>query len=223
MVPLLLSAAALASPLNPWGSATGEDTALINPYLYVYPDGVNPILYGAVGLADAVDVYFGAGTFIAPGGPATSALELFPRFFVDPSVALSPHLYWTPGSDTVIVAPEVHVNHSWSRFAIVANAGWRPVLGGTDGFSAGTVPVIVAPELRLAERYSMYVELDPTFALDGGDVAMIVVPGFGAALDASGRHAVSVGLQIPVLPEVGPASLGAFYCVVFPSGGEGSE
>lgn len=220
MFPLLVSAAAFASPLNPWGSATGQDTALFNPYFYVYPEGANPILYGEVGLSDSVDVYFGAGTFLAAGAPATGSLEFFPRFFVDPSLALSPHVYWTPGSDSVIIAPELHANHTWTRFAIVVNAGWRPVIGG-DGFSAGTVPLIVAPELRLNDRYSMFLELDPTFSLDGGDAAMIVVPGFSAALESSGHHAISIGLQIPVLPDVGAASLGAFYCFVFPAKSEG--
>lgn len=217
---LLITAAALAAPLNPWGSATAPGTALINPYLYVYPDSTNPIVYGAAGLSDRVDVFFGYGENLPTTGGGTGSLEFFPRFFLDPSVALAAHVYWTPGVDGVTLAPEVHVNHTWDKFAITANAGWRPVLGAPD-FSAGTVPVIVAPELRINPRFSFYVEADPTFSLTGGEVGMLVVPGVGFTLDPAGHHSFSTGLQIPVLPSVGPASFGAWYCFTFPGKSEG--
>ncbi len=212
---LATATAALASPLNPWGSATAPGTALVNPYLYVYPDAVNPILYGSVGVSKRVDVYFGFGESLPSGGGGTGSLEFFPRFFLDPSVALAAHVYWTPGVDGVVVAPEVHVNHTWDRFAITANAGWKPILGA-PAFSAGSLAVLAAPELRLNERFSVYVEADPTFSLVGDPVAMLVVPGFGATLDPGSHHGLSVGLQIPVLPSVGPASFGAWYCFTFP-------
>jgi hypothetical protein len=214
---LLLIPTTLAAPLNPWGALTAPDTALVNPYVYVYPEATNPIVYGAVGLTDRVDVFLGVGALLPAGGasPGLGAIEFFPRVFLDPSVALAAHVYWTPGVDGLVVAPEVHVNHTWERFAITANAGWRPVLSAS-GFSAGTVPVLVAPELRLHQRFSFYVEVDPTFSLVGDPTAMLVVPGFGATLDPEGHHTVSAGLQIPVLPNPGAASFGAWYCFTFP-------
>jgi hypothetical protein len=218
----LLAATALAAPLNPWGSATAPGTALVNPYLYVYPDAMNPLVYGAAGLSERVDVYVGVGEYLPVNGAAAGAgaLEFFPRFFLDPSVAVAAHVYWTPGVDGAVVAPEVHLNHTWERFAITANAGWRPVLS-TAGFSAGTVPLIVAPEVRLTDRFSVYVEADPTFSLTGAPVGIIVVPGVGASLDDPGHHGVSAGLQIPVLPSTGPASLGVWYCFTFAAPEEG--
>jgi hypothetical protein len=65
---LLLATTAFAAPLNPWGSATAPGTALINPYVYVYPEATNPILYGTAGLSDRVDVFFGFGELLLVGG-----------------------------------------------------------------------------------------------------------------------------------------------------------
>lgn len=219
---LLLVTTTLAAPLNPWGSATAPGTALINPYVYVYPEATNPIVYGAAGLSDRVDVFLGVGQLlpVAGKGPGVGSLELFPRVFLDPSVALAAHLYWTPGVDGAIVAPEVHFNHTWDRFSITANAGWRPVFG-SSGFSAGTVPILVAPELWLNRRFSLYVEVDPTFSLVGDPIGLTVVPGFGAILDPDGHHSVSAGLQVPVLPANGAASFGAWYTFTFSVKDEG--
>ncbi len=213
---LLLTTLAAAAPLNPWGSATPAGTALIDPYVYVYPQAVNPIVYGAAGLSDRVDVFIGVGQALPVGdaGPGLGSLELFPRVFLDPSLALAAHLYWSPGVDGVVVAPEVHANHAWDAFAVTANAGWRPVIA-SSGFSAGSVPVLVAPEVRFNSRFSFYVEVDPTFSLVGDPVAMLVVPGLGATLDPDGHHTLSAGLQVPVLPGVGVASFGAWYCFTF--------
>ncbi|MDP2313063.1 MAG: hypothetical protein Q8P41_09180 [Pseudomonadota bacterium] len=211
----LLASLALAAPLNPWGSATAPGAALVNPFVYIYPEAVNPILYGSAGLTKGVDIYFGYGQLIPTSGPGAASLEAFPRFFVTDSVALVPHLYWTPGVDGVVIAPEVHVNVSAGRFALVANVGWRPVIS-TSGFSAGTVPLIVAPEVKLTERFSGYVEVDPTFSLVGDPVGMLIVPGFGMTLDPDARHGLSAGIQIPVLPATGAASFGLWYCFTFP-------
>lgn len=212
---LALATAVLAAPLNPWGSATAPGAALVNPYLYVYPEALNPILYGSAGLAEGVDLYFGYGQYIPQGAAGVGTLEVFPRFFVVPQVALVPHLYWSPGVDGVVAAPEVHVNVSAGRLSLVANAGWRPIFSA-DGFSAGSVPVLVAPEVRLGQL-SVWIEVDPTLSLVGDPVALLVVPGFGITLDAAAQHAVSVGLQVPVLPAAAPASLGFWYCFTLPA------
>ncbi len=211
----LLASVAFASPLNPWGSATSAGSVLVNPYLYVYPEAVNPIIYGSAGLTEKIDLYFGYGQLIPTDGPGVGSLEFMPRFFVVPQLALTPHVYWTPGVDGVVTAPEVHLNLSSSRFSFVANAGWRPVLS-SSGFSTGTVAILAAPEIKLSDRFSVYVEVDPTVSLVGEALAMQVVPGFGMTLDPEARHGLSVGLQIPVLPAVGPASLGLWYCFTAP-------
>lgn len=51
-------------------------TALVNPYLHVSPDAVNPIVYGAVGLSDHADLYFGYGATLPHEGDAASSLGL---------------------------------------------------------------------------------------------------------------------------------------------------
>ena len=205
---------AQAGALNPWGSATAPGVALVNPYVYVYSNAVNPIVYASAGLSDHVDVYAGFGATLPNEGAGVGSLEFFPRYFVNPSLALAAHVYWTPAADALVLAPEIHANHTWDRFAITANAGWRPVLG-SNGFSTGTVPIIVAPELRLSSRFSLYVEVDPTISLGGDPVAMLLVPGVGVTLDSEGHHTLSTGLQVPVLPDVGAASFGVWYCFSF--------
>lgn len=213
-----LLASALASPLNPWGSATAPGAALVNPYLYVTPDAVNPLVYGSVGLSEHADVYFGYGELLPTAGGGVGTVEFFPRYFVVPQLALTPHLYWTPGVDGVTVAREVHLNLAAGRFSFVANAGWRQVIHARQ-LDPGTVPVILAPEVKLTDALSVYVEVDPTFSLQGDAPALQVVPGFGLSLDPEGRQTVSVGLQVPVLPGGGPASVGLWYCVVVPATG----
>jgi hypothetical protein len=215
MILFALLHSAVAAPLNPWGSATSKGSALVNPYVYVYPEAVNPIVYGSTGLGAKTDVYFGYGELLPNDGAGVGSLEFFPRYFVDPSVGFAAHVYWTPGVDGVTLAPEIHFNHTWTAFAITANAGWRPLLT-SDGFSEGTVPVIVAPEVRFSGRFTSYVEIDPTFSLEGADPTLTLVPGFGVQLDPEAHHAMSVGFQIPVAPDVGPASVGAWYCFTFP-------
>lgn len=207
---------ALAAPLNPWGSATPEGAALVNPYLYVYADAVNPLVYGSAGLTDHIDVYFGYGEYRPQTGPGVGTLELFPRYFVVPQLALAPHVYWTPGADGVVTAPEVHLNLTAGRVSFVGNVGWRPTIRA-DGFDLGSVVTLLAPEIRLADRFSAYLEIDPTVSLGGGPIALTVVPGFGMTLDAQARHTLSVGLQIPVLPTVGPASVGFWYAFLVPA------
>lgn len=214
MLSLPLVAAALASPLNPWGSATAPGSALVSPYLNLYPDAVSASVYGAAGVSERADVYFGYGEYIPREGPGVGTLEFFPRFFLLPELALSPHVYWTPGVDGVVAAPEVHVSVATERFSFVANAGWRPVVE-SSGLSVGTVAVFAAPEVELTDWFSAYVEVDPTFSLVGDPVALQVVPGFGMTLDPGARHGISVGLQVPVLPEVATASLGLWYCFTF--------
>lgn len=54
---LSLLSLAVASPLNPWGSATPRGAALVNPYLYVYAD--------AAGLPPARPVDWAATTITA--------------------------------------------------------------------------------------------------------------------------------------------------------------
>lgn len=211
---LMLITAALASPLNPWGSATPAGAALVNPYVYVYPDAVNPILYGSVGVSENVDLYAGFGELLPTAGSGVGSLEVFPRFFLVPQLALAPHVYWTPGVDGVVVAPEAHVNFSAGVFSFVGNAGWRPVLH-TSGVDLGTVPVILAPEVKLGDRLSAYLEVDPTISLDGKPLALLLVPGFGFTVDD--RQSLSVGLQVPVLPSVGTASFGAWYTLLVPA------
>lgn len=207
---------ALAAPLNPWGSATPKGAALVNPYLYVYADAVNPLVYGSAGLSDHVDVYFGYGEYLPQTGPGVGTLEFFPRFFVIPQLAFAPHVYWTPGVDGVVTAPEVHLNLSAGRVSFIGNVGWRPTIR-TSGFDAGSVVTLLAPEVLLADKLSAYLEIDPTVSLDGDPFALTVVPGFGMTLDADGRHTLSAGLQIPVLPTVGPASVGLWYAFLVPA------
>ena len=216
---LLLLSAAFASPLNPWGSATAPGASVVNPYLYVYPDAINPIVYGSAGLSKRSDVYVGYGQLIPKAGAGEGSLEIFPRFFPVSALGLSPHLYWTPGSDSFILAPELHTSVSAGKFSFIANLNWKPIVSSGE-LSTGSVVLLAAPEVKLSDRLSVYLEVDPTVSLEDDPFALVVVPGFGLTLDSEGRHSLSAGLQIPVMPDVAPASLGLSYCFVIPADGD---
>ncbi len=210
---LILSA--VASPLNGWGTPIGEATGMINPYVYISAEGANPILYGAVGLSKRSDVYFGAGTNLSTTSPATSSFELFPRWFIDPSMAFALHGFWAPGQDGVILAPEVHINRNWSdHLSFTSNVSWRPLLGTTKS-SVGLIAVTAAPELHLTEAISVFVEADPAFPLSKEPVSLLIVPGASLVLGRHDQHSFAFGLQVPVLPEVADPSVGMFYAFMF--------
>ncbi len=215
---LLLLSAAFASPLNPWGSATAPGASVVNPYLYVYPEAINPIVYGSVGLSKSVDLYVGYGQLIPKTGAGEGSLEIFPRFFPVAALGLAPHLYWTPGSDSFILAPEVHANFASGRFSFLANLDWKPIVSSGE-FTAGSVVLLAAPEVKLSDRLSVYVEVDPSLSLEDDPFALLVVPGFGLTLDPEGRHSLSAGLQVPVMPDIASSSLGLWYCFVIPKDG----
>lgn len=214
---LLLAATASAAPLNPWGAATPPGEALVSPYVSLGPDAIDGNVFGAVGLAERLDLHVGLGSHLPREGTAYGMLEVLPRYFLVPQVALAPHVFWTPGADALVPAAEVHVDVATGRFSLVANVGWHPVVA-SSGASLGSLTLLAAPEVRLSERFSVYVEVDPTLSLVGDPLALTLVPGFGMGLDPGARHGVSVGLQIPTLPEVAPASLGFWYCFTFASG-----
>lgn len=202
---LLAPSPAEAYPLNPWGSHTATGYFAINPFLYVYSLGgeIDPYLYGLYGISDRFDVIAGVGGYAVfgdDGGVGVGGVELYPRFFVTDSLGFGPHITFVPG-EGVVLAPEVDgVAYFGESFALTVNGRWSPeLLFGGGGFSAGSVDLLIAPEYLLSSRVSLYLEVDPGYALgDGGGAYLTLVPGVGLATDDDETHTFSIGLQIAV-------------------------
>lgn len=220
LLALSLPATALAGPLNPWGTATGDKTLAINPYMYIMPDGeITPTLYASVGIGDKFDIYAGIGTsmrfnntdnIFSPG-----AIELFPRYFVTENVGFALHAIYVPGEVDAVLGPEVHAAWSVGRFAFTGNLGWHPMIG-QSGFDAGGLYAIIAPEIYIVpDRLSFYLEVDPGLSLVDPEFDMTLVPGFGVVLDEAGAHSLSLGVQVPVAMDPGPVSVGLWYGTSF--------
>lgn len=213
---MLFLSVALASPLNPFTTATSSGTFLLNPYVYVYADGsVSPLVYVSTGLGSHADVYVGAGGGFGPDGFGGAGIEVMPRYFFNPDIAVAAHVLYSVGSPEVTIAPEVHAMHSWGNMAFTANVGWRPTFGG-EGFDKGSVVAIVAPEVFFSDRVSAYLEIDPTIPVaDLAAASLTLVPGIGLTLGAESNHFVSVGVQVPAFPEISAPSVGMWYAVAF--------
>lgn len=227
------SAPSQAYPLNPWGVQTAQGSYVLNPFLYFYNKGkgVYPIVYGATGLGERMDVIAGVGgwTWLSGGlDGGLDGLEVMPRYFFNESMGVTVHLiYGLPGSSTYVenqltVAPEFHGVFGGDSLALTVNAGWRPTLGGGAGFQPGAVVAYLAPEYNFSSQFSLFLEIDPSFTLgEGGGLGMLLVPGVGFALDPDQTHTFSVGVQVDPLSDSGGdflennVSLGVWYATAF--------
>lgn len=190
----------------------------VAPTVYASPSGVNPLLYGTVGLGADMDLTVGTGLEAGwkPGG-ATGGLDAVARFSLSDDLILAVHGGMTFTETSALVGPELHWARSFGPLDLTANAGWRANTAG----GGSVVAVGFAPELWVHERLSLYCELDPT--LDLGPEAlptpgMTVVPGLSASLTADGAHALSFGVQIPVGDPAGEVSGGLWYSAAFDIG-----
>lgn len=210
----LFSASAEAYPLNPWGAQTPQGYFALNPFLYVYSGpSIYPVLYGLTGIGERADVIAGAGGYVYfdGSGGGFDYVELIPRYWLSESLGLALHLiYAAPGSDSywansLTFAPEVHGVLGGDSFAFTYNVGYRPVIGfGGGGFQAGEIVALLAPEYNFSSQLSVFLEVDPSFALgDGGGLGLTLVPGVGFALDEEQTHTFAVGAQIDPLTDSG--------------------
>lgn len=181
-------ATAEAGSLNAWGLALGKDSVAVMPFASAGDGGQFSQIYAAAGVGDAVDVNVAAGTAVGWDGGTETTLELLPRVFVTDTVGLGVHLYWTAGAEGVVLGPEAHGEWSAGRFTLGTNVGWTPGLARDATF--GDVWAVVAPELWLADRLSVFCEVDPVVPVTGDVPAVTLVPGVGALFDADGAPSV---------------------------------
>ena len=170
---LLLAAStpASASPLNPWGAHVGDKVVAVTPFIYGGPDGaggawISPYLYGQYGVTERFELLAGVGATVVP--PASfDSIELMPRYFFSDSTGVALHATWSPGA--IELAPEWHGIYELGPIGLTVNAGWAPAigLGAAGGFSPGSVYALVAPEYYFNDATSVFVELDPSVAVDG--------------------------------------------------------
>jgi len=215
----LMNSQAQAYPLNPWGAAIPEKTIAINPFLYLDAGpNVYPIFYAGYGISERFDVWAGAGAVVAlnPVSAGWGALEVFPRFFIIPELALAAHVYYSPGS-SLTLAPEVHFNKTWGNFALTINAGHRSTRDQVTGtFSHGTIAAIVAPEYYLSKRLSLFLEVDPILTFqEGVQASAILAPGVWFALDEDQKHSFALAVQLPVPFDANAISGGIWYSTTF--------
>ena len=194
---LSLSGAAYAYPLNPWGTATPKSTFVLNPFLYAYPGpDILLIPYGLYGFTDQVDLIGGLYVEYADG-VSFGGVELLPRYFFADNMGVALHII--AGGGAVTVGPEFHGVFGGDSLALTVNAGWLPVigLGNSAGFSPGAVKALIAPEYNFSSQFSVFCEVDPSYALGkGGGFDLTLVPGIGFALDPDQTNTFSVGVQI---------------------------
>lgn len=219
---LAVSTDALAYPMNPWGGVLGANTFAYTQYAYVLPGPTEPIApYLQYGLGSNADVLVGATATIAGhGGSSFGPIELFPRYFIDGKVGITPHLFWSPSAKTLTIAPEVHYYGKSGSFAFTGNGGWRPTVtygegGGTD---VGTVFAVLAPEWFFSDRFAAFVELHDYYSASAKTNSNLIAPGVWFTLDKALKHSISVAPQL-ALPLGDPASqsisVGAWYGTTF--------
>lgn len=92
----------------------------------------------------------GSGQVLGPARGDPGTVEVFPRFFLVPPLALSPRVSGTPDADAVAVAPEVHANLAAGRFCFVGGVERQPTVE-KSGFDVGSLAVLAAPEIALAD------------------------------------------------------------------------
>jgi hypothetical protein len=214
-------APSFAAPLNAWGGAQARHTAAAVATNYASFDGsVAPTLYGGLGLANG-DVWTGFGFVgnVSDGTEALYTLDVMPRWFPSDSLAICPRLMYTQGDAATVVGLEVHHIASAGKFALTTNVGWHPTVG-SEGLSAGDLALLVGPEIYLTERVSLAAEMDFTSPVGAAsDTSADFAPAISAVFDRDGNHSAAVGAVVPVWPERGAPTIGAWYSVVFGTGG----
>ena len=214
-----------ADPLSPWpGEQTPPHTLQLLPLLYVSGDArsFTPLLYGSTGVGDSWDVYVGLGGTLGDGPARVTWLDFFPRFHLTPQTALALRAQLVPGASLTLGA-EAHTSRSWGAFALVANAGVRPVFPLPKGAPSVSLFALLGPEYRFSEQFSVYCELNPSLTFPGG-FALAVVPGLSFALDPKQTHEFSLGVELAPPLDGGafdPAShitFGAWYATAFDFG-----
>jgi hypothetical protein len=227
LVALASSRSAHADPLSPWpGEQTPTGVLQLLPVLYVSADAKSftPLLYGSTGLGDSWDVALGLGGSFGAGPAQVTLLDFFPRFRLTPQTALALRAQLVPGSSLTLGA-EVHTTQSWGAFALVANAGVRPVFHLPKGAPSVSLFALLGPEYRFTQQFSVYCELNPSLTFltqDGAPLAfsLAVVPGLSFALNPEQTHEFSLGAEI-ALPLEGPfeytraVTFGAWYATAF--------
>ena len=212
----LLSTAQAAS-LNAWGPATGAGQVAVSPFLGVGAGGAAGSLYGAVGVGDFFDLNLGLTQAVDASG-AAGPVELMPRIFLLPSVGVAVHAIATPGEPGLTLSSALHGEWSRGPFTLGANLAWVPgPATGAEPAAPGEVTAILAPELWMSDRVSAYLEVDPTFSLEGQGAALTLVPGLCVNVDRDGAHQVAVGVGLPTAAG-GEVTGGLWYATAWAAG-----
>ncbi len=213
MITLLSIATAAASPLNPWGSLAPEGTTTVAPYVYASASAVSSTLYASRGVHRLGDVYAGVGFVHESSGATRVLVEAFPRFGVGSQTAIVPHVVWGSAAADRSAGAEIHTWGGKGPLSWVVNLMWRTPLD-PQAPSPGTLSAALAPEVSLTERVSMFIEVDPSIALETSATDVLVVQGASVVLGSERAHTAVVALQWS--PEAGP-SVGASWTTTFPT------
>ena len=153
------------------------------------------------------DIYAGVGGVRAASGAVRGIVEVFPRVGVGTNAALVSHVVWGTSPTDRAAALEVHTWGSHGRVSWVGNVGWRRPLC-QHAPTLGTLNAAVAPEVSITNAVSLFVEVDPSVALDSSDVDVLIVPGASYVLGPHREHTAVIALQWS--PVAGP-SVGASW------------
>jgi hypothetical protein len=220
---LVVAAAAQAAPLRPiTGYMTDKGTLGVSPTVFFIPD---PEIFDAsvlfnLGLGRGFDVQAAFGYIFALGEGEDEFHDIWivPRYELSEGLCLGAG-FFVPVEDghDFGIQPQVHYSGLLNeKLELSVNAGYTRFF--TDPATDGSLFLLVAPEVWLSPRFSVYCELGGGYNLDAEDdeFSFDLAPGLSAYIDPDHRHQVCAGVVIPVEPEGGDIAIGAWYYTEFP-------
>ncbi|WP_157596378.1 hypothetical protein [Plesiocystis pacifica] len=129
------------------------------------------------------------------------------RYFIVDGLAIAARGTFNAGQ-FIALGPELHFQRKWGAFQLTMNAAFRPPI-----VPQGPVPAlaIVAPEVCLHPRFSVYVESDATVDFRSPGTSVVVTPGVSGIIGE--RQLLSAGVEVGVVPSAATSSArGTWSC-----------
>lgn len=228
---LLPTATPAHAGFTSWGTVVDEGTLALSPYFYVESDGsftLQPTFFYGVGkgfdlfaqgnVTFANDSNLG-GKGVVKDGP----LWLMARYGINDFAIFGVSGGLTNPTDPTqgFIGFELDgVADPNAPFMFTYNVGWRGNVSQA-GLGDHSLFVILIPEWQATDRFSLFVEVNPTIDLSPGDLdgdgvlditgSVNVVPGLTWVADKKGDHAVTFVATVSVAGEDTTVTPGFLY------------
>lgn len=207
---------ASAAPLNMMGTVQPEGTVGVVSWMYGSQDGwVSPAVFAGAGF-EHWDLWGAVGIEGAGDEPYDVILQASPRFFPVDSLGFGPRVSYTVGRPGATVGLDaVHAVYG-GPFGLTTNVSVQAAV--TDGgVGQGALAALVGPEVYVLPFLSVVGEVDAIVPLgDPSAVQVAVTPALSFLFDPAATEVATVGVVIPVYPEVAPPeawTLGGYVSV----------